>query len=371
MRVLLVAPVAPPSGGMALQAEQLAKLLRREGVRVDVFASNFALPVALRPLQPVPLVRTCLRGLLIAFMLIPRVRHADVIHILAASGLYFFLVVYPAVLVGRAFGTRVVVNYRGGAAEPFFRRWGGLVARAFKLATVITTPSLFLATIIRNRFGVAVSIVPNVLDASAFEYRQRLVFQPRLLVTRQLETIYDVASVIEAFAEIQRRHSDASLWIAGSGSEEERLRNLVSDRKLRNVRFLGQLAHGQLPAVYKDCDIYINASRVDNYPGSLLEASAAGLAVVSTKPGGIPYVYENGRTAILVDVGDWQQLAHGVERILTSASSAAAMTRAAAEIVRASDWVEVRKALFATYGVSPDGLSTPSAGLKGARCVAG
>ena len=280
MRVLLVAPAPPPYGGMALQAQQLEKLLRRDGVDVDVFPSNFPLPSGVRFLERVPGVRTLLRAGLIWFRLWPRVRQVDVVHILAASWAYFFLAVYPPVLLGRACGKRVVVNYRGGEAREFFRRYGWLSAPVFNLASAVTAPSEFLATVIRQRFDVPVLIVPNVLDHSLFVYRQRTTMRPRMLVTRHLEKMYDVASVLRAFRAVQARHADASLWVAGSGGEEAHLRSLVSAWDLKNVRFLGEVAHKDLAAVYGECDIYVNASLVDNFPGALLEASAAGLVVV-------------------------------------------------------------------------------------------
>ena len=371
MRVLLVGPAPPPYGGMALQAQQLQKLLRADGVQAEVFASNFALPSAIRLLEHVPVVRTCLRAGLVCFRLAPRVRQVDVVHILAASWLYFFLTVYPAVLLGRAYGKRVVLNYRGGGAQAFFRRSGWLAAPVFRLSALVTAPSEFLATMIRHRFDVPVSIVPNILDHSLFEYRQRTTFRPRMLVTRRLEKIYDVASVLKAFRAVQERYADASLWIAGSGGEEAHLRSLASAWSLRNVRFLGDVAHKDLAAVYRECDIYVNASLVDNFPGGLLEASAAGLVIVTTGAGGIPFIYENGRTAWVVEPGDWRGLAQAIETVLESPARASDMTRAAAAVVRACDWTEVRKPLFEAYGFSVDALPTAPAGLNGARCAAG
>ena len=69
------------------------------------------------------------------------------------------------------------------------------------------------------------------------------------------------------------------------------------------MRFLGYVDRQKLPAIYSECDILLNASRVDNFPGSLLDASAAGLAVVSTNAGGIPFIYTDGENALLVEVG--------------------------------------------------------------------
>ena len=369
MRVLLVAPVPPPYGGMALQARQLDQLLRHDGVDVDVLASNFSLPSSLKAVERVPGVRTWLRAVLIWFRLWPRIGRADVVHVMAASWLYFFVAVYPAVLLGRVRGKRVVINYRGGEAREFFQRYGWIASPAFTLARAITAPSEFLASAIREHFGVAVSIVPNILDSSRFVYRARTEIRPTLLVTRHLEKMYDIESVLKACRLVQARHSDATLWIAGGGSEEAHLRHLVSAWGLANVRFLGEVAHEDLPAIYDHCDIYLNGSLVDNFPGALLEASAAGLVVVSTRAGGIPFLYEHARTAWLVEPGDWHGLANAVEEVLESPSVALEMTKAALTIVRACRWAEVRKRLYHSYGAEPG--TGAGASLQGARCAAG
>ena len=370
MRVLVVAPEAPPYGGMALQAQQLVSLLRRDGVDVARFASNFRLPKGLGYLERVPGVRTLLRASLVWWHLWHHVRRVEVVHILAASWLYFFVVVYPAVLVGRALRKRVVVNYRGGEAREFFDRVGSAAAPAFTLADAVTAPSEFLASVIRRRFGVPVTIVPNLVDSSLFSFRQRTRLRPALLVTRHLEKIYDIETVLRALRAIQAKHPEASLCVAGSGSQETHLRGLAAAWALPNVRFLGEVAHRDLPALYDTCDIYINASRVDNFPGALVEASAAGLAVVTTGAGGIPFIYTDNQTAVVVSPGDWEGLANGIERLLQQPALAIAMTTAAREIARACNWSEVRKSLFQVYGYVADDVRA-GAEVKGARCVAG
>src|SRR5688572_22159436 len=100
-RVLVVAPMSPPSGGMALQAMLLHRLLRKDGVRASFLASNLPLPLWLRACERVPGLRTLIRFVVLWFALLQRVRTVDVVHIFAASWLYFFAVVVPAVIVGR------------------------------------------------------------------------------------------------------------------------------------------------------------------------------------------------------------------------------------------------------------------------------
>jgi L-malate glycosyltransferase len=352
--ILLVAPAAPPYGGMAIQAALLAECLRRDGAHVVFFASNFVLPGRLAFLDRLPGIRTILRAVLIWVRLWPQLRQAQVIHVLAASWLYFFVVVGPAVVLGRIHRKRIVLNYRGGGAQRFFESFGWAAKPFFRAATVVTAPSDFLAGIIRNHFDIPVAIVPNILDLSLFRYRPRTFLEPKFLVARHLEKIYDIESVLRAFQIVQAHRAEATLRIVGTGSQEEHLKSLVQDLALRNVRFVGHVAHEDLAAIYDRCDVFVNASRVDNFPGALLEASAAGLAIVSTGAGGIPFIYENRKSALLVHPGDWQGLAEAAEELLQSPSLASRLIAEAATIARACDWVEVRKPLYVAYGFSGD-----------------
>jgi len=348
---------------MALQARLLERLLRGDGILVDFFPSNFPLP---RWLQAVPGLRTLLRFALIWIRLYQAARKVSIIHVFAASWWYFFLTVWPAVLVGWLCRKRVILNYRGGEAARFFQAYGWFVAPVFRMAGVVTAPSNFLAEVITRRFAVPVAIVPNILDLTAFPYRERRRFEPKLLVTRHLEKMYDVESVLKAFRMVQAKYPEASLWIAGSGGEESRLRRLTAEWNLQNVRFLGHVAHADMPALCDQCDVLVNASLVDNFPGALLEASAAGLAVVSTGAGGIPFIYRNGQDAVLVEPGDWQSLGLAVQKVLEQPFLATNITRAAAALARSCEWKEIRKHLYAVYN-----FPLEKAGMGKVKCIAG
>ena len=98
----MIGPKAPPYGGMALQAEKLVRLLRQDGHTVVYLASNLPFPKTYR------ICRSGSAGsglscalLLIASRLRAELRRAEVVHVLAASWLYFFLVVAPTVVLAR------------------------------------------------------------------------------------------------------------------------------------------------------------------------------------------------------------------------------------------------------------------------------
>lgn len=350
--ILLVAPSPPPYGGMALQARLLEQLLQSDGNFVVFIPSNFPFPPKLQFLERVRGIRTLLRAGIIWIKLWQQAQCVEIVHVLAASWLYFFLTVCPAVMVGRMRGKKVILNYRGGGAKQFFD-WTALAVKPiFKLAHVVTAPSEFLAQVIWDHFQIPVVIVPNILDLGAFRYWRRTIIRPKMLVTRHLEKIYDVESVLRAFRVVQNHYPESTLWIAGTGSQREHLRILANEWGLKNVQFLGHVAHDDLPAIYDQCDILVNASRVDNFPAALLEASAAGLVVVSTCAGGIPFIYQHEKNALLVEPGDWQGLAQAIERVLQFPSTALHLAAEAEVLARRCEWREVRRSLYEVYGIS-------------------
>jgi glycosyltransferase involved in cell wall biosynthesis len=364
--ILLIGPGMPPYGGMGLQARQMCDLLLSDGMQVVFAPSNPAFPRWLHFLESARGARPIFRSILFAWRLWKALPQADVVHVMACSWLSFFVVAYPAVWLSYWARKRTVLNYRGGEAERFFRWFGWLARPVFRRAKVITAPSGFLADVIRKQFNVPVAIVSNILNLSAFRFRQRTTFRPKMLVTRHLEKIYDIESVLRAFRIVEKKYPEASLWIAGTGSEEQHLRKLVSQWGLRNVEFLGHVRHQDLPPIYDACDIYVNASRFDNFPGGLLEASASGLAIVSTYAGGIPFIYQNGKNSLLVPPGDWAGLAAAIEKVLQCPLQSADLTRHANVLAQACDWQHVRKSLYRAYWETPENdHSWPAASVAG------
>jgi len=122
--LLLIGPGTPPYGGVALQTRQMCDLLRSDGMQVVFSPSNPAFPRRLHFLERVRGGRPIFRSILFAWRLWKTLPEADVVHVMACSWLYFFVVVYPAVWLSHLAGKRIVVNYRGGEAERFFRWFG-------------------------------------------------------------------------------------------------------------------------------------------------------------------------------------------------------------------------------------------------------
>lgn len=350
LRIGLIGPLPPPSGGMANQTRQLARLLSEAGMTVEVVQVNAAYrPAWIEKVQ----------GLRAAFRLLPYLidlwrcaGRVDLFHVMANSGWAWHLFAAPAVWLARLRGTPVIINYRGGEAASFFASQFRWVQPTLARTSLVVVPSGFLAAIFAEH-GVKTVIVPNIIDLSRFKAAEGRERGCHLIVTRNLEDIYDVPTALRAFAMIRRVHPQAQLTVAGSGPKLDELRQLCVELKIEDaVRFTGRLDNEDIAGLYREADILLNPSLADNMPISLLEAMASGVPIVSTNVGGIPYLVEHGSSAMLVPPRRPDEMAECALRLLEDPDLAERLRAAGLEVARRYTWPIVRERLFDAYGAA-------------------
>jgi len=351
-RIGLIGPLPPPFGGMANQTRQLEKLLAQEGIKVDLVQVN-------APYQPAWVGG--IKGLRALFRLLPYLYRlwrtagqVQLFHIMANSGWSWHLFAAPAIWIARCRKIPVVVNYRGGEAGDFLQKSFFWVKSSLDRTAVITVPSGFLEAIF-HQYGYKTEIVPNIIDLTRFgssekpenHYHQG---SPYIIVTRNLEAIYDNATAICAFAEVKKTYPHARLTVAGIGPERQMLENLVLELGLQeSVQFAGRIDNDAIAELYRSADMMINASLVDNMPISILEALASGVPVVSTDAGGIPYLVEQGKTALLVPKQDPAAMAEAMQRILDDQTLKHTLCDNGLASIEKYTWDSVKRHLFAAY----------------------
>ena len=326
-------------GGQGVQASSLASALRRDGYEVAFIPINPSFPPGLRWLRRWPFARTLLSQALFLPSLV-RLRRAEVVHLFSASYWSFLLFPVPAILAARMMRKRVVLHYHSGEAEDHLGRWGILVHPWLRLVDAIVVPSGYLKEIFA-RHGYRAQVIPNVVDTSSFRYRERRPLRPRLLSTRNLEAYYRVDITLRAFALLRRTHPEATLTIAGSGSEEARLRRLAERLGTHGVRFVGRVEPDAITALYDDADLFVNSSVVDNQPVSVLEAFAAGLPVVTTPTGDIGSMVRDGETGLVIPAREPEAMAAAIDRLLRDPERALLMARRARDEVSRYTWAQV------------------------------
>jgi glycosyltransferase involved in cell wall biosynthesis len=315
-RVLLVAPSLEILGGQAIQAARLLHRLHADkAVEASLLPVNPRLPRPLRWLQNIKYVRTLVTSVAYIGNLLSQVPRYDIIHVFSASYFSFLLAPTPAILVAKFYRRRTLLNYRSGEAEDHLRRWGWIALPVIRLVDEVIVPSDYLVTVF-GRFGLSAHAIPNFIESQTFRYQDREVLQPVFFANRNLEPLYNVGCIIRAFAIIQRRFPHATLTVAGDGSERVRLEALAEDLKLKRVTFLGRVAPSDMPGLYNSADIYLNSPNIDNMPGSVIEAFASGVAVVTTNAGGIPYIVRHEENGLIVPCDDHEALAKEAIRLL-------------------------------------------------------
>lgn len=356
----LVGPLPPPSGGMANQTEQLAKLLRQEGVVVELIPVNP--PYRPRWTAGIKGLRALIRLIFYIGELWRAAGRVRLLHIMANSGWSWHLFAAPAIWVAKLRGIPAVVNYRGGGAEQFFATAYFWVKPALRRAGAVIVPSGFLQEVFARR-GVATLIVRNIIDLQRYTPSDTgPEVTPHVIVTRNLERIYDIATALRAFQKIKQQITGARLTLAGSGPEREELQALAHHLGVADaVNFTGRLDNDAMATLYRSAAVMLNPSLVDNMPISILESWASGVPVVSTRVGGVPYLVEDGNTGLLVSAGDADAMASALMRVLSDRTLAKRLSGAGLAAAQHYTWPHVKQKLLAVYYEQLSITSRPAA----------
>lgn len=120
-----------------------------------------------------------------------------------------------------------------------------------------------------------------------------------------------VDQLVEIWNEIIKKHPDATLLILGSGTEEEKLKQMAG----ANVRFEGNVK--DVAPYLCVSDVFVLPSSTEGLSNSLLEAMASGLAPIATSVGGATDLIQNGKNGILISPDDPQAILSALLTLLS------------------------------------------------------
>lgn len=340
-RLLLINYEYPPLGGGAANATQnLARELARLGAVVRVVTSSFA---------GLPRFETTTDG--VEIVRIPTVRRqrdrssiAEMLCFLASSLVmvplnarrwradvsiaFFGIPSGPSAWLTKALlGIPYVVSLRGGDVPGFqydgiglyHRLAGPVIGFLWRRARSVVANSEGLADLAR-RFApdVAIALVPNGVDADLFSppaVPRPQDGPPKLLVVGRLVRQKGVDCILRAMAETPIA---ATLRVVGDGDARAELEAQAQALGLAaRVRFEGWVDRAALPDIYRAADVFVLPSRDEGMPNVVLEAMAAGLAVVGTDIPGNRDLIVPGDTGLLVPVDDVRALGAALGRLET------------------------------------------------------
>lgn len=269
-----------------------------------------------------------------ALWLIRRLHHQqpfDVLHAMWAdeTGLV-------AVWAGRQLGIPVVVSVLGGELVSLreidyglqrsrFSRW--IVGQALRADRIIVPGSYIRSLIVQAGYHVPASKIVTLtlgVDAKAFTPASTPANAQHLIHVASLVPVKDQVTLLNAFALLDPR---TTLDILGTGTEQATLEALAAELHIADrVRFLGAVAHPELPAHYQRASVAVLSSRHEAGALATLEAAACELPVVSTDVG---IVRDYPAIGVTVPAADPTALARAIQALIDDPAHRQALAQSA------------------------------------------
>jgi glycosyltransferase involved in cell wall biosynthesis len=327
-RVLLVAPIPPPPGGIATWAQGLLRYAGRdEGVRIwhvnsaPYFRAVTDNSVVWRIVSGL-VYSTVVAGKSVAALVGGRI---DTVHICTGGSIGLARDLAIAIC-GRLRGARVILHLHFGQipAVVAARNWEALLMRmACRIASCLIVLDAAAAAALRALAPrSSVAVIPN--PAWNLEKRLNLESQPsgdrQIVFVGYITHFKGVYELVTACAGIQ--HPGLRLVMVGPVRERVRA-DLTAIAGVRDegrwLTFTGQLdgpaALGHIARAYA----VALPSHSEGFPVTVLDAMALGKPVVATPVGALPDMLQSEpeeRCGVLVPVGDARALREAIETLL-------------------------------------------------------
>ncbi len=368
MRILTLCYEYPPiGGGGAKVVAGLTKILANQGNNVDLVTMAFHNLPRFQQLNGVDIFRVpCLRRKAsichahemasYVFMAQPfllkltRQAHYDInhTHFIFPDGLL-------AYFLKKRTGLPYVITAHGSDVPGYnpnrFKLLHSLMKPVWQKvvmeADAITSPSRFLSLLIeKNLPGKSVAVIPNGFNSGRFIPHQRT--PDRILVVSRMFERKGIQYFIQA---LEGMDIPLQVDIVGSGPHLESIKGISQSTQTgAKIVFHEWLENDspKLQELYERAGIFIFPSEAENFPIVLLEAMAAGLAIITTKDTGCAEVV--GDAAILVNPRDPQAIRSALQTLLVNSELREKLSAAArARVESQFSWSSVANQYVAVY----------------------
>jgi glycosyltransferase involved in cell wall biosynthesis len=196
-----------------------------------------------------------------------------------------------------------------------------------------------------KKAGYQAIVIPNSIDIVKYPHKLRDHCRPWILWVRSFHHQYNPNMAADVLVELLRNHPDAFLCMVGPDKDGSMggFKNYIRERGIENyVRITGRLSKVEWVRLSQDYDFFINTTNVDNTPVSVIEALALGMCVISTNPGGIPYLLNDGIDSLLVKPDDSKGMAIQIHNLINNEMLAANISGRAREKAQTFDWQQIR-----------------------------
>lgn len=167
------------------------------------------------------------------------------------------------------------------------------------------------------------------------------------IITRRMVEKNGVIHLARAMREIESKH--LKLLFIGDGPEAPAIQNELESCFSGRYFMLGAMTHSEIVPYYSAADFSILPSLMEATSISCLEAMAAGLPIVCTNVGGLPYLVKDGENGYLASPADPVDLAKCIDKLLSSDMNAMG-TASRSAVDQNFSWLEIARQTIDAYG---------------------
>ena len=332
-KILFITNYNPGGGGISSQVDLLRRCLDEEHVETSIFSTKGNVWHRLK-----------------AYFKLKRIgNNFDVFHIHACSGFGFLPAVF-GVWVGRKLGKRIVLTYHGGGAGRFFDKHPRLLRHFLLRTDVNIVLSGFIAKVF-EKHDIPYEIIPNVIELDESKFRQREVIRPSFISIRSFTPTYNIECTLRAFQRVKQQLPDATLTLLGNGPLREDLKEFVRSNDIKDVSFVGVVPNERIYDYLDKADVMLSSPRIDNMPVSILEGMNAGLLVISSRVGGVPYMIDDGQNGLLFDSDNDKEMAEKMMKAVSMSDDSMRMIQNAKHDLYRYSWSKIKNKLYNAYNL--------------------
>ena len=269
---------------------------------------------------------------------------------------------FPSGLIAYLFRKKVpyVVSLRGSDVPYFNSRFSisyrvmtPLIKLIWKSAIGITSNSEGLKQLaLESKPNIDIKVIPNGVDVNEFSPNVSETGPGlKILTVARLIERKGIEYLIDAVSKLKLRIPELSLTVVGSGNmksvlEEQAKEKMNSD----SIRFLGEIPHNELAAIYSSHDIFVLPSLNEGMSNALLEAMASGLPIITTFTGGSKELL-NGN-AVLIEKGSSESILEALNAIVYDTEKLIRMKDLSVERSRRFSWSKTTQEYIDFYNDS-------------------
>lgn len=233
----------------------------------------------------------------------------DIVHIHSSFGPSFYRKM-PFIYMACFRGVPVINHIHGAEFETFYLKASDRKKRRIRKVYGKCTMLIALSEEWKRNLESVVSpekitVIENyckIPDLSGTEKKKQILFLGEI---GKRKGCYDIP---EIYGRVLEKGERLPLIMAGDGELAE-VKKLFEDRDLqKDISFPGWVRGADKDKCLKESGIFLFPSYYEGMPMAVLEAMAYGMAIVTTRVGGIPHLLEDGVNGYLCEPGDIEGL---------------------------------------------------------------